>query len=319
MQKLLSEVEFIRMSDCPVLIIGETGTGKEILADYIHINSPRADRNFIKVSLSSLPDTLFESELFGHEKGAFTGADRTRTGFFEAANNATIFLDDIDDFPMHLQSKLLRVIENNQLIRLGSNLPVYTDVRIITSSKVELNRLVDEGKFRSDLFYRLSVFRLYIPPLRERKDEIPSLLNHFLNIEKSPRNGFIDITKINLVPLFDYEWLGNIRELRNFAEKLSLYPTEEIYSNFEKIFEIFSAGNTRNSGTVPRAEDKPLIQKRKLSESVADYERQLICNTLKQSFGNVNLAARILGLLPSTLRYKIKIYNINSKEFKGVV
>ncbi len=323
MQKLLSEVEFIRKSDCPVLIIGETGTGKEIVADYIHSNSLRADRNFIKVSLSSLPDSLIESELFGHEKGAYTGADRARSGFFESANNATIFLDDIDDFPFHLQSKLLRVIENNQVIRIGTNTPVYTDARIIASSKVELNRLVDKGSFRSDLFYRLSVFRLYIPPLRERKDDIPSLLNHFLNVEKTSTNGFIDITKLNLVSLFDYDWLGNVRELRNFAEKLSLYPVEEIYSNFERIFEAFSAGNFRHSVLEPESQQqvqaKPEVKKRRLDESVAEYEKQLICNTLKQSFGNVNLAARILGVLPSTLRYKIKQYKINSKDFKNII
>ncbi len=205
MRELLKEVEFVRYADCPVLIIGETGTGKEILADYIHANSPRSEKRFVKVSLSSLPGSLFESELFGHERGAYTGADKSQTGFFEAAHNATIFLDDIDDFPLHLQPKLLRVVENKELIRIGANNPIPSDVRIITSSKVELKELVDKGTFRSDLFYRLSLFRLYIPPLRERKEDIPYLLSYFVSLNEQNNKAAVNVKNINIQALYDYD------------------------------------------------------------------------------------------------------------------
>lgn len=319
MQALLSEVEIIRRSDCPVLIVGETGTGKEVLADYIHSISPRSNQKFVKVSLSSLPHTLVESELFGHEKGAFTGADRAREGFFESASNATIFLDDIDDFPLSLQTKLLRVIENKELIRIGSNNSIRSDVRIISSSKVELSDMADKGNFRTDLYYRLSVFKLYIPPLRDRKDEIPSLLNHFINIEKPFETKRLDIGRLNLQPLYDYNWKGNIRELRNFAEKLMLYPEEEVYSNFEQIFRNYTYGrlNKESINSLQDAETKQEVRE-SLDSAVMKYEEELIRNTLRQSFGNISLASRLLKIKPSTLRYKINNYNIDTKVYKKV-
>ncbi len=320
MQEVLKETEIIRTSVCPVLIIGETGSGKEILADYIHSRSPRSAGRFVKVSLSALPDSLFESELFGHEKGAFTGADKSQTGFFEAAHNATIFLDDIDDFPMPLQPKLLRVIENKELIRLGSNNPVHNDARIITSSKVELKEHVDRGNFRSDLFYRLSVFRLFIPPLRERRDDIIPLLEHFINNSPTNNNNNLDIRLIKKHLLFDYDWVGNVRELRNFAEKLTLYPPAEVYSNFENIFYKFIQSNSpgnKNNIILKTEENNKEIQSAIINQTyvetddsfdnlVENFEITLIINALKKSFGNVNLAARLLKLKSSTLRDKVK-------------
>ncbi len=323
MIELLKEVEIIRHSDCPVLIVGETGTGKEILADYIFKNSPRSDRRFVKVSLSSLPSSLFESELFGHERGAYTGADKSQAGFFEAANNATIFLDDIDDFPLHLQPKLLRVIENKELIRIGANDPIPSDVRILTSSKVELKELVDKGIFRSDLFYRLSVFRLYIPPLRERKSDIPYLLNHFISLSEQNNKALIDSSMLNLQPLYDYNWKGNVRELRNFADKLLLYPQQEINDNFEKIFESFVYGNNGNKNHDD--EQDALTSKKKshkhesddsFDEMVENYEKKLTTNALKKSFGNVNLASRLLKIKASTLRDKVKRYKLDTVKYK---
>jgi Nif-specific regulatory protein len=308
------EVEVIRNSDCPVLIIGETGTGKEILADYIHANSLRREKRFVKVSLSSLPGSLFESELFGHEKGAYTGAHQAQQGFFEAANNATIYLDDIDDFPIQLQSKLLRVIENKELIHIGSNKPIDNDARLISSSKAELKDLVEKGDFRSDLFYRLSVFRIYIPPLRERKDDIPILLEYFISKAKTENKTIFDINKINLAHLIDYNWKGNVRELRNFAEKLMLYPIEEIYDNFENIFTnyIFGNGNNNHDETIQFQEK----DKESFENMVESYERELITKSLKNSFGNVKLASRILIIKHTTLRDKIKKYNIDPTRYK---
>lgn len=318
MRELLKEVEFVRYADCPVLIIGETGTGKEILADYIHANSPRSEKRFVKVSLSSLPGSLFESELFGHERGAYTGADKSQTGFFEAAHNATIFLDDIDDFPLHLQPKLLRVVENKELIRIGANNPIPSDVRIITSSKVELKELVDKGTFRSDLFYRLSLFRLYIPPLRERKEDILLLLDHFMHIIKPNLDHQIDLSKINTNILLDYDWHGNVRELRNFAEKLTLYPPSEVHNSFETIFTKYVQGN--NSGefhsTFLTTEKDSSRNKDSFEVKVENYKKSLINNALKKSFGNVNLASRLLNMKSSTLRDMVIKYNIDPKQYK---
>ena len=319
MQSLLMEVEVIRNSDCPVLIIGETGTGKEIFADYIHANSQRNEKRFVKVSLSSLPGSLFESELFGHEKGAYTGAHQAQQGFFEAAHNATIYLDDIDDFPLNLQSKLLRVIENKELIHIGSNKPTDIDARIISSSKAELKELVDEGKFRSDLFYRLSVFRIYIPPLRERKEDIPVLLEHFIKKGVNHNNHVINFENLEFEQLFDYNWEGNVRELRNFAEKLLLYSETEIYDNFEQIFTNYVYSNNK-----PPTGNKDIIgQDNRIEEEVSsfekrvnDFEKEIIIKALKESYGNVNLASRIIKLKPSTLRDKIKKHNIEINVHK---
>ena len=316
MRELLKEVEFVRYADCPVLIIGETGTGKEILADYIHANSPRSEKRFVKVSLSSLPGSLFESELFGHERGAYTGADKSQTGFFEAAHNATIFLDDIDDFPLHLQPKLLRVVENKELIRIGANNPIPSDVRIITSSKVELKELVDKGTFRSDLFYRLSLFRLYIPPLRERKEDIPYLLSYFVSLNEQNNKAAVNVKNINIQALYDYDWKGNVRELRNFAEKLLLYPQEEIDENFERIFESFVYGNniSNNRGELQTGSDTE--QEDSLDFMVENYEKKLIIESLKRSFGNVNLSARLLKIKSSTLRDKVRKFQIDTTRYK---
>lgn len=316
MRELLKEVEFVRYADCPVLIIGETGTGKEILADYIHENSPRREKRFVKVSLSSLPGSLFESELFGHERGAYTGADKSQTGFFEAAHNATIFLDDIDDFPLHLQPKLLRVVENKELIRIGANNPIPSDVRIITSSKVELKELVDKGTFRSDLFYRLSLFRLYIPPLRERKEDIPYLLSYFVSLNEQNNKAAVNVKNINIQALYDYDWKGNVRELRNFAEKLLLYPQEEIDENFERIFESFVYGNNISNNRGELQTDSDTEQEDSLDFMVENYEKKLIIESLKRSFGNVNLSARLLKIKSSTLRDKVRKFQIDTTRYK---
>lgn len=316
MRELLKEVEFVRYADCPVLIIGETGTGKEILADYIHANSPRSENRFVKVSLSSLPGSLFESELFGHERGAYTGADKSQTGFFEAAHNATIFLDDIDDFPLHLQPKLLRVVENKELIRIGANNPIPSDVRIITSSKVELKELVDKGTFRSDLFYRLSLFRLYIPPLRERKEDIPYLLSYFVSLNEQNNKAAVNVKNINIQALYDYDWKGNVRELRNFAEKLLLYPQEEIDENFERIFESFVYGNNISNNRGELQTDSDTEQEDSLDFMVENYEKKLIIESLKRSFGNVNLSARLLKIKSSTLRDKVRKFQIDTTRYK---
>lgn len=317
LKSLLLEVEVIRNSICPVLITGESGTGKEILADYIHENSSRSNKRFVKVSISSLPESLIESELFGHEKGSYTGANSKQIGFFEAAKGATIYLDDIDDLPVHLQSKILRVIENKEIIRIGSNEPIRCDVRLITSTKVELSKLFEKGKFRSDLFYRLNVFNFYIPPLRERKNDIPILVDYFIDQYSSPDKPKLKIKNSNLQPLMDYDWKGNVRELQNFIQKISLYPTDYIYENFEAIFEKH-INYTNNSSQPLNTQNvqslKPDESEDSLEKMVDDYEKGLILKALEKSFGNVNLASRLLNIKSPTLRSKIKKYLIKTKK-----
>lgn len=316
MHSILLEIDYIKNSDCPILIFGETGTGKEIFADYIHSRSSRNAKRFVKVSLSSLPISLFESELFGHEKGAFTGAHSAQQGFFEAAHQATIYLDDIDDFPLPLQSKLLRVIENKELIRIGSNKPRHIDTRIISSSKAELNELVEKRQFRPDLFYRLSVFRIFIPPLRERKEDIPLLLEHFINMNNPSSGSAIDTGKLNLEPLMEYGWRGNVRELKNFAEKLSLHPAEEVYDNFNTIFGNYIFRNNENTNGIEKSKKDSGITEASFSEKVNNFEKNLIEEALKKSFGNINLASKILIIKPTTLRDKITKYKIDTISFK---
>lgn len=217
---------------------------------------------------------------------------------------------------MCLQPKLLRVIENKELIRIGSNEPIPIDVRIITSSKVELKELVDKGTFRSDLFYRLSVFRLYIPPLRERKEDIPYLLNHFVSLNTPDNKAAIDTKEINIQPLCDYDWKGNVRKLRNFADKLLLYPQEEINDKFEKIFEGFVYGNNGINNAQELQSDSNTEQDDSFDFMVENYERNIIIESLKRSFGNVNLSARLLKIKSSTLRDKVRKFKIDPTRYK---
>src|SRR3984893_2044253 len=223
MQKIFDSIGLVAPFDTSVLILGESGTGKEGVANAIHNLSPRRDKEFVKVNCSSLPHNLIESELFGHEKGSFTGAIEKRVGKFEKANGGTIFLDEIGDMPADMQVKLLRVLQEKEFERIGSNTTLKIDVRIIAATNRDLEKEVEEGRFRLDLFYRLNILPIYLPPLRERKEDIPLLTAHFIKIfSEKTRKSISGIGDSQMKKLLDYPWPGNIRELQNLLERTIL-------------------------------------------------------------------------------------------------
>ena len=309
MREILHRVDTISSSDSSVLLIGETGVGKELFAEYIHRKSPRSHRPFIKVGLSALPPELLESELFGHEKGAFTSATAEKKGLFELAHTGTLFLDDIDDFPVNLQAKLLRVLESREVLRVGGSSPFPIDVRLITATKVDLKDLVAHGHFRSDLYYRINVVPVTVPPLRERREDVPLLVTHFLRRFIPDREVTVDMGAMRL--LVNYGWPGNVRELRNVIQRVALFAGSEI----------------RVADLPPEVkDDRPLDlimkgcsrcfseEKMTFDQVVACLEVNLLRQALQDSGGNRTRAAQILGLSPSTLRDKLKKYNLNGSE-----
>ncbi len=220
LQRVLREVEVVAPTDSGVLIQGETGTGKELIAQAIHNRSSRRDRPFIKVNCAAIPSGLLESELFGHEKGAFTGAIMRKPGRFEVADKGTLFLDEVGDIPLELQSKLLRVLQEREFERLGSSRTQQVDVRVIAATHRDLKQMVEEGTFRSDLYYRLHVFPLTVPPLRERREDIPLIVRHFVDKYARRMNRRIETIPARTMEVFsNYAWPGNVRELQNFVER----------------------------------------------------------------------------------------------------
>ncbi|MEE4265799.1 MAG: sigma 54-interacting transcriptional regulator, partial [Desulfobacteraceae bacterium] len=218
MRGLLGLIKKVAPTDSTVLILGESGTGKELVASSIHANSERKDQTFIKLNCAAIPEELLESELFGHEKGAFTGATKFKPGKFDMANGGTLFLDEIGDMPFNLQAKVLRILQEQEFYRVGGTRTIKVDVRIIASTNKNLEKMVQEGTFREDLFYRLNVFTLHLPPLRERKEDIPLLVDYFLqNASKK-----VEISSVALQMLVAFSWPGNIRELQNTIESASV-------------------------------------------------------------------------------------------------
>jgi transcriptional regulator with PAS, ATPase and Fis domain len=307
MRAVIARVQTISASDSSVLLIGETGVGKELFAEYIHATSTRATNPFVKIGLAALPPELLESELFGHDKGAYTSASSEKKGLFELAHTGSIFLDDIDDFPLPLQSKLLRVLESRELMRVGGTVPIPVDVRLITASKVDLKELVARSMFRPDLYYRINVVPLVIPPLRSRSQDIPLLVGHFLRGFASDRSILVDDDAMHA--LLRYSWPGNIRELRNTVQRMTLFVKDRI----------------RLSDLPPEIrEENPLDlmikacnrcfaeDKMSFDDVVACLETNLIRRALAESKGNRTHAAKLLGMNLSTLRDKLKKYNLDA-------
>jgi two-component system response regulator AtoC len=305
MRSVLLRLDTVAASDSSVLLIGETGVGKELIAEFIHRASPRQPRPFVKVGLSALPPELLESELFGHERGAYTSASTGKKGLFELADTGSIFLDDIDDFPVSLQAKLLRVLESREIMHVGGTQPISIDVRLITATKVDLKTLVERGVFRSDLYYRINVVPIVIPPLRERREDIPPLIEHFLNRYVADRD--IRIESEAMQTLLAYSWPGNVRELRNVVQRLALFANGEI----------------RRTDLPPEIrDDNPLAtlvkecarcmgeEQMTFDQVVACLEVNLIRQALRQFDGNRTQTAKHLGLSLSTLRDKLKKYDI---------
>jgi DNA-binding NtrC family response regulator len=280
-----------------VLIQGESGTGKEMIARVLHYAGERASKPFVAVSCAALAETLLESELFGHEKGAFTGAMQQKQGKFEMADGGTIFLDEIGDISAKLQVDLLRVLQERSFYRVGGSQEVRVDVRVIAATHVDLHQAVAEGKFRDDLYYRLNVIEIRIPPLRERREDIPLLANHFL--ERLSHELGKDISEISegaMSILLDYNWPGNVRELENTVERAMVTCRGRVLA--EEDFSFLMRNGMRKAFSFPAG------------ASLQDMEKQLIMATLQRTDGNIKESASILGIDRSTLYEKIKRYEI---------
>jgi len=303
MREIIKMVGQVADSDSSVLLIGETGSGKEIFADYLHRISERNQGPIVKIGLSAMPPDLMASELFGHEKGAFTSAIESKLGLFELANKGTVFLDDIDDVPLEIQTKLLRVLESRELIRVGGTAAIPLDIRLIASSKVDLKDLVKLQMFRSDLFYRINVVNLKIPPLRERMDDIPLLVRHFIK-RYAPNRG-LSISHEAMSYLMNYHWPGNIRELRNVVQCATLFAENEITIN-----EIPPEIRFNNPVEQIISACSVCFNERgmHLKQILACLEHKLISEALKHADGNQSKAARLLNLSLSTYRDKLKKY-----------
>ncbi|MGQ9630493.1 MAG: sigma-54-dependent transcriptional regulator [bacterium] len=304
MKELYELIEKVAQSKSSVLIRGESGTGKELVARAIHARSPRRDMPFVTVNCVALPENLLESELFGHERGAFTGAIKRKLGKFEIADGGTVFLDEVGDTPPSIQAKLLRVLQDRSFERVGGNETISVDVRVIAATNKNLERAVERGEFRDDLYFRLNVIPIIVPPLRERREDIPLLVRHFLDkyakeIKKLP----LSIEEDALEALTKYDWPGNVRELENCIERLVVLGTPPSISLKDL------------PPDLRRKEDRKFAPgERSLDLIVEDVERRLIEEAMERARNVVSEAAKILGINRTTLQYKLKKYGWKGGE-----
>lgn len=303
-KKVLNLVEKVADSDSTILITGESGTGKELIAKAIHYNSPRSNKPFVPINCGAIPSELLESELFGHIKGAFTGAINNRAGRFELANHGSIFLDEIGDLSTNLQVKLLRVLQERKFEAVGSAKTIEANVRVVAATNVNLQEAVKDGKFREDLFYRLNVIPIYIPALRERRSDIPLLIQHFITVFNEKKGSRITgVAEDTMELLMGYNWPGNIRELENFIERASILKREGIIhtEDLPEHFHLIGANPTNATivGEIP-------ADGIDFNGAVDAYENQLIMNALNKTGWNRNQAALLLKLNRTTLVEKIK-------------
>ena len=305
MQEVCQLIGQVAPSDATVLLRGASGTGKELAADAIHYNSLRADKPFVKVHVAALPETLVESELFGHERGAYTGASTSKAGRFERASGGTIFLDEIGELSLGAQVKLLRVLQNREIERLGGRGPVPIDVRVVAATHIDLEKAIAERTFREDLFYRLNVFPVFIPPLRERKSDILQLADHFL--EKYSRQHGVEMHRIS-TPAIDmmmsYHWPGNVRELENCIERAIILSNDGVIHghHLPPSLQIADATGTPVAGS--------------FNTMMRAYEREIIIEALKNARGNMAKAARTLGTTTRIFSYRIEKLDICPKNYK---
>ncbi|MGB2716561.1 MAG: sigma-54 dependent transcriptional regulator [Vicinamibacterales bacterium] len=305
MRAVLEFIRVIRTSESNVLIIGETGTGKETIANLIHESSSRRGRPFVPVSCAVLTETLIESELFGHERGSFTGAIKDRPGRFEIADGGTIFLDDIDDVPPSVQVKLLRVIQQRVVERVGGTRQIPIDVRVITGSKRSLRQMVADGKFRGDLYYRLNVLPIWLPPLRERREDIPLLTDHFMRRFFEARTGRVPELSATVREAFlRYSWPGNVRELENACERIAQTCNCDTVRCACMPASVLLDAQKQEPSRV--AELSPSCASVSLDERLHEVETQLITWALKASHGNKSKAAELLRIKRSTLGDRIR-------------
>jgi len=312
MRETIRLADQVALSDSSVLLVGETGVGKEIFADYLYALSARNQNTIVKIGLSAMPPDLMASELFGHVKGSFTSASDNKKGLFEMADNGTVFLDDIDDVPIEIQTKLLRVLESRELTPIGGTKSVPVDIRLISASKVDLNDLVKVQMFRPDLLYRINVVTLKIPPLRERLDDVPLLVDHFL--QKYAPNRQLTISQDAMSYLMNYHWPGNIRELRNAMQRATLFADGEI--TVEDLPIALRANspveNVINACSVCFSE-----KGMHFNRVMGCLEHKLISEALNKTAGNQSKAAKLLNLSLSTFRDKMKKYEENPSDYTG--
>jgi transcriptional regulator with PAS, ATPase and Fis domain len=304
---LLSLIKKVSPTDSTVLVLGESGTGKELVATSIHDNSDRKHRPFIKLNCAAIPAELLESELFGHEKGAFTGASKFKPGKFDMADNGTIFLDEIGDMPVDLQAKILRVLQEKEFYRVGGSRTIKVNVRIIASTNKNLDRMVQEGTFREDLFYRLNVFTLHLPPLRERKEDIPLLVDYFL--ENAPKK--VEISSVALQMLVAFSWPGNIRELKNTIESAAVLAENNYIEPAQLSSKITAAFNSEDRTNLKLPVNIPL------DDRLKEIEKSMIIEALRKTGGVQVRATELLGINQRSLWHRIKKLNIDVKGIKS--
>jgi two-component system nitrogen regulation response regulator NtrX len=305
LQKTLEQVKKVADTPATVLIQGESGTGKELIAKAIHDQSPRRHRPFIKVNCAAIPENLIESELFGHVKGAFTGADSNKKGFFQRAHAGTLFLDEIGEMSLGTQAKVLRALQSSEIQMVGGQNPIFVDVRIITATNKDLKGEVDRGDFREDLFYRLNVVPIKIPALRERREDIPLLATHFINSYAQKNNlPQKEIDSEALVILKKHTWPGNIRELQNLMERLYILSDQTIKAE-DLPDELLTSNPIRSEE----------FHGQSLKEYRDQCERQFIIDSLKRSNGNISQTAKELGIERTYLHKRIGQFQIEKREY----
>lgn len=305
MREVYQMISQVCRSNATVLIRGESGTGKELIANAIHYNSARVKNPFVKINCAALPQTLIESELFGHEKGAFTGAIKQKMGKFELANKGTIFLDEIGSIGLDIQANLLRVLQEKEFERVGGHRTIKADVRIITATNKNLETAVEEAQFRGDLYYRLNVFPIYLPPLRERRTDVLLLADHFL--EKYSRENSKEIRRFStpaIDMLMDYHWPGNVRELENCIERAVLLCEEGAIHSYHL------------PPTIQTGSESNTLPSLSLDDAVANLEREMIIDSLKNTKGNISVAAQVLRTTVRKFSYKAKRYGVDYKDYR---
>jgi len=298
MREVYRRIEKVAATDVSVLVTGETGTGKEIVAREVHRRSPRAAGPFVAVNCGAIPEPLLESELFGHVRGAFTGAVATRAGRFQAAHGGTLFLDEVGDMPASLQVKLLRALQEREIIPVGGTKPRKIDVRLIAATNADLERAVAEGRFRPDLYYRLNVIQIRLPALRERREDIEELVEHFLLklcAGKEPKTMSKEAREV----LMDYDWPGNVRELENTIERAVILSDDGVITPEDLPERVLQGGKRRGSLVI----DNPTM-------TLDELEREYILKVLSYTGGQKKRASEILGINPSTLYRKLLSYGL---------
>ncbi len=316
--EVLTKIEQVAPTASTVLLRGETGTGKELVAHAIHINSPREEKPFVRVNCAALAPGILESELFGHEKGSFTGAMERRRGRFELADGGTLFLDEVGDLPMGVQIKLLRTLQERELERVGGNETIKVDVRVVSATNRNLEKMIEEGEFREDLYYRLNVFPINLPPLRDRLDDLPVLANHFAaKFARQMGTPLQGLTPDGMAKLREYNWPGNVRELENIIERAMILargaPLASVHLDFGRRAATHSntpSGSVPVIVTVSPSAPVSTDDGRSLAERLLESERKEIVAAVEKSRGNIASAARMLGINRSTLYYRLRKHGL---------